>query len=370
MAVGARHSLLHGFGLFAESPIDEGALVLSEAAVLERNAELVDYDGRPKQPTFDNFFRSIKQLDTSSLTGILVLDTINMSSPCPGFGGSLAVLEAGLKKHLYAGSRTAQRLASTFNRYCFHFAGETSGNPSVYKLFHNFSFVNHSCDPNAEAHWDDKEKRLALRAVKPIAADEEITIAYKEPFNDRAQRWKALGFECRCHGCSATKAVFKRDDQRRRQLSSHLRTLRAFRARYTPSKYEHDAFEVTPDTERIFASDPGRTELRTAADAASQLRAIATDMELAHGSLGIAEEVLRIEALVLDMRDETRTDDSTRRAAFACADDMWHLMRFWGPEHPRTVQTGEVMERLRIEEDGRIALSAMLSAGEEALAEV
>lgn len=59
-------------------------------------------------------------------------------------------------------------------------------------------YINHSCDPNAEAEHDTDEDRIYIRACKSIADGEEITYDYgKEYFDDHI---KPGG--CRCRKCS------------------------------------------------------------------------------------------------------------------------------------------------------------------------
>jgi SET domain-containing protein len=56
-------------------------------------------------------------------------------------------------------------------------------------------YVNHSCDPNAEA--ESNRGRLMYRAIKPIAEGSEITVDYGEEHMELY--FGAAG--CRCPGC-------------------------------------------------------------------------------------------------------------------------------------------------------------------------
>lgn len=38
--------------------------------------------------------------------------------------------------------------------------------------------MNHDCRPNAAYHFDPQTARMEVRAVRPIAAGEEITVSY------------------------------------------------------------------------------------------------------------------------------------------------------------------------------------------------
>lgn len=39
-------------------------------------------------------------------------------------------------------------------------------------------FINHSCDENCEAVWNARERRMEIRAIREIAAGEELSIDY------------------------------------------------------------------------------------------------------------------------------------------------------------------------------------------------
>jgi hypothetical protein len=71
-------------------------------------------------------------------------------------------------------------------------------------------YVNHSCDPNAEA--ESNRGRLMYRAVRPIAAGEEITLDYGEEHMELY--FGAAG--CLCPGC-ADMAKKKRTAKKKRK---------------------------------------------------------------------------------------------------------------------------------------------------------
>ncbi|CAK5267958.1 unnamed protein product [Mycena citricolor] len=77
--------------------------------------------------------------------------------------------------------------------------------PTHRAVFLNTSRCNHSCGPNAQWRWDPTTFSLTLRALRPIPATEEITVAYVTPTHPHAARQKALkalyNFTCRCPHC-------------------------------------------------------------------------------------------------------------------------------------------------------------------------
>lgn len=67
------------------------------------------------------------------------------------------------------------------------------------------SRINHACDPNAQFVIDPTHLTHRVYAVRPIARDEEITIAYTNPLDTYARRQnhlkRAFGFTCSCARC-------------------------------------------------------------------------------------------------------------------------------------------------------------------------
>jgi SET and MYND domain-containing protein len=70
-------------------------------------------------------------------------------------------------------------------------------------LFDRISLLNHSCDPNAVVLFDGAA--AIVRALKPIAAGDELTISYIDRATDRYERQQQLMsqyfFTCSCSRC-------------------------------------------------------------------------------------------------------------------------------------------------------------------------
>lgn len=87
---------------------------------------------------------------------------------------------------------------------------------------------NHSCLPNAQSTVEDDGK-VAVRALRDIAADEEVTISYIDAMQDYDVRRKTLkehyGFDCSCGRCALEEKAFlkKAMEQKRQYLAGQRR---------------------------------------------------------------------------------------------------------------------------------------------------
>jgi hypothetical protein len=91
--------------------------------------------------------------------------------------------------------------------------------------------VNHSCGANAVLHFNLKTFQLELRAVRPLAAGEQVTLSYfgGDVFDPREVRREEMqrkyAFTCMCPRCDRPAAESKRSDARARLL--HMLATRA-----------------------------------------------------------------------------------------------------------------------------------------------
>lgn len=78
-------------------------------------------------------------------------------------------------------------------------------------LYIEASVLNHSCDPNAATVYFGPT--LVLKAIKPIATGDEITINYVDftldPFRRQTALLKSFYFRCLCHRCESNESHFK-----------------------------------------------------------------------------------------------------------------------------------------------------------------
>ena len=82
---------------------------------------------------------------------------------------------------------------------------------------------NYSCDPNSENKFISKEVVIELRAIKPIAIGEEITLTYCDTFDDRATRQAELlqkyKFTGHCRVCNIPRTAVPESNRRRDQIN-------------------------------------------------------------------------------------------------------------------------------------------------------
>mmetsp|Transcript_22212 Transcript_22212/g.28753 ORF Transcript_22212/g.28753 Transcript_22212/m.28753 type:complete len:691 (+) Transcript_22212:21-2093(+) len=98
----------------------------------------------------------------------------------------------------------AMDLACQINTNAHGISDSTGGNSSVgFGIFPKVAYLNHSCKPNAI--YTFREGVMAVRALAPIAAGEEITLHYIDLLQARADRQRELQvtryFTCTCERC-------------------------------------------------------------------------------------------------------------------------------------------------------------------------
>jgi hypothetical protein len=78
---------------------------------------------------------------------------------------------------------------------------------ALFELFNGC--LNHSCDPNCRIYFDDDNDTAVLRAIRPIANDEELLMSYIDedlPVHERAAELLNYGFVCQCPACVSERA--------------------------------------------------------------------------------------------------------------------------------------------------------------------
>jgi hypothetical protein len=93
-------------------------------------------------------------------------------------------------------------------------------NSSLTGVFEKLSRVNHSCRPNAERWWDPERGVETVYAIRGIAVNEEITVAYTAVAGKTQAARKSLlkrtwSFDCDCECCSLTGSARDLSDKRR-----------------------------------------------------------------------------------------------------------------------------------------------------------
>jgi uncharacterized protein len=86
-------------------------------------------------------------------------------------------------------------LAMKQNRYLFTLNGASDLNGKV--SWNHARLINHSCEPNCEAHLDERD-RIWIFSIRPIVREEELTFNYGYSLED------FMNFPCRCGMPSCT----------------------------------------------------------------------------------------------------------------------------------------------------------------------
>ncbi|RVX71579.1 hypothetical protein B0A52_03763 [Exophiala mesophila] len=159
-----------GIGVFAKKPIPRGQVVTANTPVLVVYSETF----LPKAEREALLRLATDQLPPSSRDALLSLSKVFNNPEIPIqdiIAGNAFGLEIGAQAHL--------------------------------AVFPEVSRVNHDCSPNSQFYLDSDSLTHFVRAVRPIAENEEVTIAYSNPLAPFSERQKALfkGFHFKC-GCS------------------------------------------------------------------------------------------------------------------------------------------------------------------------
>ena len=126
-------------------------------------------------------------------------------------------------------------------------------------VYHDISFINHSCNPNVTWTWvrgDLQRKRVI--AMKVIERDQEILVNYKDEeelnYGSRQSRrqflLENLAFLCRCSECSLEGAALLENERIRKQIRRKNRKIAALLGEYCPwkqlraAKLRHDTVQL------------------------------------------------------------------------------------------------------------------------------
>jgi hypothetical protein len=119
-------------------------------------------------------------------------------------------------------------------------------------LFSSVARINHACRPNAHARFIPSTLLMEIKALRDIAAGEEISISYGRVDLKHAERQKLYkegwNFECTCSLCTSESHVLSLSDQRRARFAQ----LRKKLENLSPETY---------DTQQIVAWEKEAMEL-------------------------------------------------------------------------------------------------------------
>lgn len=210
-----------GLGLFAVEAIEAASLVLADEALLslkdgEDLPELfAKYEALPFRDRLQ--FESLSRVQNSGHDQTLALKLVKR-------GYDVAT----------AGKMTlasAHFMSNAFNFTQEEAEGDVITSRPVWRraVFPNVARINHSCVPNAHAHYRRELGSMFVFALRDIDPGEEIVISYFNitlPRNERQERAKKWGFTCTCPACSDTS-----DREAHEQLLARVRGVKETNAR-------------------------------------------------------------------------------------------------------------------------------------------
>ena len=124
------------------------------------------------------------------------------------------------------GAQESQQMARVATRFKGNaFRVDNTNRPWKYALFVATARINHSCTPNAHAHYRPAWGAQLVYALRDIEPGEEIEISYFRLTQSRASRQRVSaqwGFQCTCPACSRT------SDRVGPEYERHLSTLEKY----------------------------------------------------------------------------------------------------------------------------------------------
>lgn len=107
------------------------------------------------------------------------------------------------KNLIYAVMEMSRRY-TIFKDSCAQVGLDGTGQDSA--IFLLYSRINHSCSPNAHAHYNGTTERLTVHATRDIEAGDQIFVPYVDtaclPRDRRQELTKRFGFACECPTCT------------------------------------------------------------------------------------------------------------------------------------------------------------------------
>ncbi|KAJ7113161.1 hypothetical protein C8R44DRAFT_631204 [Mycena epipterygia] len=184
--------------MFAAQNIPAGGLILVERPVLVAPYVI----GLPAVPESALYAALLRRLSPETAARFMALENCKPEAECDALEGIVRTNALAITLPVPAGPHP--ELAT-------HRA-----------VFLNASRCNHSCGPNARWHWDPQSFSLSLEALRPIAAGQEITVAYITPLDPRSARRAQLkaqyAFSCRCAHCALPHSQRSKSDAARAEL--------------------------------------------------------------------------------------------------------------------------------------------------------
>ncbi|KAF2765426.1 SET domain-containing protein [Teratosphaeria nubilosa] len=239
-------SRIHGTGVFTGVDLRISEIVFKESPLLQISAPKLDVNLNPPRDATNDLLTQAAALNPVrklSLISIMRAHTIHyvqiasvehleaMLTETPRDEADLSDVEKQLWAAVYI---QGNRLKGASRQ-------------EYYQLFSDFRRLNHSCNPNAEAAWNPELKLLVVRAIQPIEQNDEVTITYLDnAFAERAERWKALRFRCRCEKCVLSGVQLRKSEASIKRISEAFARAQLFKNSWT-GRHRRSDFHVSSE---------------------------------------------------------------------------------------------------------------------------
>ncbi|KAJ2014784.1 mitochondrial import receptor subunit tom20, partial [Coemansia sp. S680] len=131
------------------------------------------------------------------------------------------------------------------------------------------SHIAHSCDPNAQAVFSEGTDKIAIKALKPVAKDEELRVSFVDPSLSKEDRQKLLKasyrITCTCPKCESEVSEEKKKEEEEEVVEDPVAEVKSEKAVEEPvaeAKIEEVVEEpaVEEESEEIVGEDGEITE--------------------------------------------------------------------------------------------------------------
>jgi hypothetical protein len=202
----------HGFGLFATKDIPAGAVILCEKAlaiVWSHEGDgwtALTVDARDGQTRVQPVGLTKNLVAKLNANPSLIAKATSLFGDHTGLGTQVLIKDGAPVIDTFQIHDIVSRNAFGPGEVFASSKQQQDGRKASTGLWVRSAYINHSCIPNAAK--DSMGDLMVFRAVRDIAAGEEITHCYSEAIDlkDRAANLKTTwGFECDCKLCKAEK---------------------------------------------------------------------------------------------------------------------------------------------------------------------
>lgn len=184
-------------------------------------------------------------------------------------------------------------------------------------LFPSVARINHACQPNAHARFVPRTLLMEIKAIRDIAAGEEISISYGQIHLQRAERQQLYrggwNFTCTCSLCTASPYEIRKSDQRRARFMQLRRGLESLTAStYNAQQivaWEKEVIDISEkegleillagDYERLAYIYAGHGMKAAAKDWAAKAKESLIDWKVADG--GPNNDIVRVDELLREL---------------------------------------------------------------------